>query len=311
MIASACSIEVDSPHGDGHELAARRDDRIAHHLERRVLTRARDQSRGKLAAGDDERCRPLTQGYRRPRGRVRAHPELLRPLEIAGRAASSRRMPRSREAPQELLCRRLVDRLPRREGIELGEQRNELGRAARRRRRAAPQCAVRARESKSPAAAREDRDELRVREAAGQHVSLQPVPRLEHLRRHRAVAPPRLCGASPACVSGRAGRAGRRRAARRPAARASPRSPRAPRARDERLLAVGGAIELEPNAVEDVALRPAEQLAEGVRRIGRVEPGRERHDLHLEALRGRELHSAQRRRLARRVRVEAQVQRGA
>ena len=77
---------------------------------------------------------------------------------------------------------------------------------------------------------------------------------------------------------------------------------------DERLLPVGGAVELEPNAVDDVALGPREPRLETLRRVGRVLPLRQRHDADVEALRDRELHAAQRGVLAGGVGVEAEEQ---
>ena len=75
---------------------------------------------------------------------------------------------------------------------------------------------------------------------------------------------------------------------------------------DEGLLPVGRPLDLEPHAVGEVALRPAEQLVELAGEVGRVAPGRQRHDADVEPLRRRELHPAQRRRLAGRVAVEAE-----
>ena len=85
----------------------------------------------------------------------------------------------------------------------------------------------------------------------GQSVPLQPLPRLEHLRRHRARRG--CCTLGPVRpASQAAGRAGRRPAAGRPGAPASLR-PRALLARARRLLTIRGALELDPRPIEDVA----------------------------------------------------------
>ena len=76
---------------------------------------------------------------------------------------------------------------------------------------------------------------------------------------------------------------------------------------NEAFLAIGGTIELEPHAVEEIALRSGQAVLEAVRRVGRILSLRERDDLHLEPLGRGELHPAQGCLLTRRVRVEAQV----
>ena len=68
------------------------------------------------------------------------------------------------------------------------------------------------------------------------------------------------------------------------------------------------ALELEPDAVVEVALGLPEPLLEAVGRIGRILPRREHDDADLEALAVRPLHAAQRRILAGRVGVEAEIQ---
>ena len=105
-----------------------------------------------------------------------------------------------------------------------------------------------------------------------------------------------------------AGRAGRPRSA--CASRRSGESsnrPSSSRTRDERLVPVAGALHLEPNAVEEIARGARKELLEAFGRVGGVEPGGQRHDPHVEAALERELHPAQRRRLAGRVAVEAEV----
>ena len=73
-----------------------------------------------------------------------------------------------------------------------------------------------------------------------------------------------------------------------------------------RLVPVDRAIELDPHAVVEVALGTTQSLREPVGRIGGILPRRQRHDLHVEALRDRELHPAKRRVLSGRVGVEAE-----
>ena len=74
---------------------------------------------------------------------------------------------------------------------------------------------------------------------------------------------------------------------------------------DERFLPIVGSLDLEPDAIAQVALRTRKPLFESLRKIGRIEAGRQRDDSDVEALRKRELHPAQRRRLAGGVAVEA------
>jgi hypothetical protein len=77
---------------------------------------------------------------------------------------------------------------------------------------------------------------------------------------------------------------------------------------NEAFLPIGCALDLEPHAVEEVALGSLEPELEATRIVGRVLSRRKRHDLHVEPLGGRELHPPQRRSLPRRIRVEAQVE---
>ena len=145
-----------------------------------------------------------------------------------------------------------------------------------------------------------------MRGDAGERVALEPDALLEQPRRdlagRAAAAARREAGLRLLRQVEPVGRA----AAPRPAAPASPRSATGPRARARRPPAGPGALDLEPHAVREVALGAAEQLVELAGEVGRVRPGRQRHDAHVEALRGRELHPAQRRRLAGRVAVEAE-----
>ena len=76
----------------------------------------------------------------------------------------------------------------------------------------------------------------------------------------------------------------------------------------ERLLAIRRPLELEPHAMDDVARSSAQPLLEARRRVGRILALRQRHDAHVEAQRGRELHPTQRRVLPCRVGVEAEVE---
>ena len=69
-------------------------------------------------------------------------------------------------------------------------------------------------------------------------------------------------------------------------------------------LAILGAVDLDPHAVDEVRLGRREPRVEAGRVVGRVDPGRQRDDLHVEALLHGELHPAQRRRLAGGVAVE-------
>src|SRR6266540_6260639 len=75
---------------------------------------------------------------------------------------------------------------------------------------------------------------------------------------------------------------------------------------NERLLAVGGAVDLEADSVAEIAFRTAEPLLESFGEVGRIEPGGKCDDADVESLRGRELHAPQRRRLAGGVAVEAE-----
>ena len=77
---------------------------------------------------------------------------------------------------------------------------------------------------------------------------------------------------------------------------------------EKRLLLVRRAVDLEPDAVAEVALGAGEPLLEALGRVGRIAPRRQRDDAHVEPLRRRELHPSQRRRLAGRVAVEAEVE---
>src|SRR5436309_5399727 len=72
----------------------------------------------------------------------------------------------------------------------------------------------------------------------------------------------------------------------------------------EGLLPIGGSVELEPHAIDDVALRSCESLFEAFRSIRRVLSRRQGDDAHVEAARRRELHATEGRILARRIRVE-------
>ena len=75
---------------------------------------------------------------------------------------------------------------------------------------------------------------------------------------------------------------------------------------DERLLPIGRPLDLDARPVEQVALGRTEALLETIGEVGGIQPGGQRDDVHLEALRRRELHPAKGRRLARCVTVEAQ-----
>ena len=78
---------------------------------------------------------------------------------------------------------------------------------------------------------------------------------------------------------------------------------------DERLLPVGGALDLEPDAVVEVALRLAEPLLEPVRCVGRDPAPRGSTTTRIsKPCAVRALHPAQRRLLACRVGVEAEVE---
>ena len=74
----------------------------------------------------------------------------------------------------------------------------------------------------------------------------------------------------------------------------------------ERLLAVVRPLELDPDAVVDVALGGTEPTCERVGRIGGILALRQRDDAHVESLPDGELHSAQRRLLPCGVGVEAE-----
>ena len=60
--------------------------------------------------------------------------------------------------------------------------------------------------------------------------------------------------------------------------------------------------------MEQVAHGRADPLLEAFGGVGRVEPGGKRHDAHIEACAHRELHPAERGRVARRVGVEAEIE---
>jgi hypothetical protein len=72
-------------------------------------------------------------------------------------------------------------------------------------------------------------------------------------------------------------------------------------------VAIGGSLDLQSDAVGEVAFGAPEQAVEPVGDFRRILSGGQRHDADVESLGGRELHAAERRRLAGRVRVEAQV----
>src|SRR5215204_5302826 len=76
----------------------------------------------------------------------------------------------------------------------------------------------------------------------------------------------------------------------------------------ETLLLIAGSLELEAHAIEDVALGIREARLERVGIVRGVASAWQRHDADLEAALVRELHTAERRRLACRIRVEAQVE---
>ena len=156
----------------------------------------------------------------------------------------------------------------------------------------------------------ERRAELRMRRDAGERVALEPVARLAAASARR----------SPVGARASAGRQAGLRLARQvepvgergaapPAARASRRSGSSTsRARTNAACRSGRALDLEPDAVEQIALGLAEPLLEAGGDVGRVGARRQRDDAHVESLRGRELHPAQRRRLAGRVGVEAELE---
>ena len=75
---------------------------------------------------------------------------------------------------------------------------------------------------------------------------------------------------------------------------------------EPRLLPVTGTLDLDPDAVVQVALGARETVLERLRCIRGVLPRRQRHDAYVEPLPHRELHAAQRRILAGSVGVEAQ-----
>ena len=72
-------------------------------------------------------------------------------------------------------------------------------------------------------------------------------------------------------------------------------------------MPVRGAIELEPDAVEQVALGSREAFLETIRGVRRILALRQGDDLHLEPLRRSELHSAKGCLLTRRVGIEAKI----
>ena len=77
---------------------------------------------------------------------------------------------------------------------------------------------------------------------------------------------------------------------------------------NERLLPIGRALDLEPHAIDEVALGAPQPLGEALGRIGRILALRKRDDLDVESLRPLRAPSAQRRLLAGGVRVEAEEQ---
>ena len=116
----------------------------------------------------------------------------------------------------------------------------------------------------------------------------------------------RVRGARAACVSG--GRS-RRSVASRRASRCSGESGCARKNdldRRERRFAVGGLPVQKTHPVHRIADRAGELALELARIVGGVHAGLERDDLHVEALRHRELHPAQRRVLSGGVGVEAE-----
>ncbi len=74
------------------------------------------------------------------------------------------------------------------------------------------------------------------------------------------------------------------------------------------MLAVLHPRQLELDSVERIGIRRGESLLERAGIVGGIVPRRQRNDVHLEPALGRELHAAQRRVLAGRVGVEAEVQ---
>ena len=143
--------------------------------------------------------------------------------------------------------------------------------------------------------------------------------------RSRCIPAPRTRGVVSSCREGVA--ADPARAEARPASVSRGRSRRSARSRnallalrrvlgagedlacpDECLLPVVRPLELDPDAVVDVALGGAESARERVGRIGGVLSLRQRDDAHVEALPDRKLHPSQRCLLSRGVGVEAEEQ---
>src|SRR6476646_8089098 len=149
---------------------------------------------------------------------------------------------------------------------------------------------------------REHRYELRVSDTARKRLALEPVPRVDQPRRSGG---PGRSAPSRAQLDGQP----------EPVVREPPRIVTLGRLWDPvedvldaqvRVLLVARAVELEADAVHRIWLRSPEPLLESRRVVGRVLAARQGDDSNLEPLRHRQLHSAQRRLLAGRIRVEAQ-----
>ena len=142
---------------------------------------------------------------------------------------------------------------------------------------------------------------------AGERVLLEPLTGVEQPRRDAAGRRRRLARGKPLPASPWEGRACRPRSGSRPGARATPRSAREPRARertlpDDRRPARSRAAR---GSRDSVSARPS-RCIEALGKIGGIETRGQRDDADVKALRRRELHAAQCRRLARRVAVETE-----
>ena len=234
--------------------------------------------------------------------------ELGRPNEVGSLQIATE--PPLVEPQHELAPGSLVERVAFGTRAELGAQRDELLVLGRPETRSSRKRRCSASSKWSGVSAASSSSEGRVADDRREQVALALEARLEQPRRRavrpRADAARERAGASPASVSrGRSSRSASRRSASCRSGESSAVGEDLPRA-NERLLPVVGALEHDPHAVVEVALRVPEPRGERVRRVGRVLALRQRDDTDVEPLPDGELHPAERRLLSGCIGVEAE-----